>query len=1318
MAPQSNQLNQNKKWENFDAIKVTLASPEQILSWSHGEVTKAETINYRTFKPETDGLMDEKIFGPTKNYECYCGKYRKIRYKGIVCDKCGVEVTTNKVRRERMGHIKLAVPVTHVWFSFSIPNKIATVLDIPQKRLLSVIYYTRYMITEVDQSKKKEIIPVINKELEQKKEELKGELDKLVNDLEKNLDAEVKKIKKESKDAGKVDFQTETVTHKFKKEIAKLHKEYADKEEALAQEYKDLQELVERIEIGAVLTEDEFINLRARDFIFFTAKMGAEAVRELLNRIDLNKLCNGLKEEINSTQSMPKRVKLVTRLRLVEGLLKNGLRPEWMVIDILPVIPPDLRPIIQLPGGKFATSDLNDLYRRVINRNNRLKRLIQIGAPDVILRNEKRMLQEAVDALIDNSHRPSKPIVNLRRLPYKALTDSLRGKKGRFRRNLLGKRVDYSGRAVIIGSHKLKFNECGLPKTMALELFRPFVVHQLLEKGIAPNIRSAKQIIDEAQEVVWDILEGIIKNRPVLLNRAPTLHKQGIQAFFPVLVEGDAIRIHPLICSGFNADFDGDQMGVYVPLTDEAVNEAREKMLQQYNIISQADGSILAAPVREMQLGLYQLTAMKDTKKAAIPFASADEAISAFDGGNIALDDKIAVKINGELTETSVGRIIFNNALPKGFRFVNEQVIKSLLLATIREITWTFPLDDVVKMLDDLKSLGFEYVTKLGYSLAIEDFEIDIDRDKFLEKGDQKEIKLQEDYMMGLLTYDEKRQHSIELWQQITKEMGEKIWEKITKDNAVYIQVMSGAASYAPQANQIIGMKGLLRDPEGNWVELPIKGNHAQGLSVFEYFTAARSGRKGAADTALRTANSGYLTRKLVDVAHEIIVRMEDCGCTGEGHTIVRDDEMTKRRVKFVDLIYGRWTAQPVKDPKTGQVLAKADQEITIELAREIDKAGVQSVVVRSPLTCKAPLGICAKCYGYDIGRNQPVKIGKAVGVIAAQSMGEPSTQMVLRTFHSGGTAETDITRGLPRLTELFEARLPKKAAYVMPFDGKVRVTEDEEGMIKIVATGHIEEQRIFFLNGAQKVSVKDGEEISEGQLLFTSKEGQEIRSPFKGAAQIVGNALKVKGKVSATEEFSIPSIYKILVKDGDKLTNVTPLTDGSVDPKKFYSIAGKLPVEEYIIDGVQQVYTEQGISMNDKHIECIVKQMFRMAKVVDAGDSDYLAGSYVNKNIASIKNEVLVKNGKKPAYIEEVILGITASSLRTESFLSAMSFQEQVRVLTEASLIGKVDYLRGLKENVIIGRPIPVGDEAKVESFDQLEEVRVDKSVISAVSE
>lgn len=1309
MAPQkSNLLNQNKKWENFDAIKITLASPEQMLSWSHGEVQKAETINYRTFKPETEGLMDEKIFGPTKNFECYCGKYRKIRYKGIICDKCGVEVTTNKVRRERMGHIKLAVPVTHVWYSYSIPNKISTVLDIPQKRLLSVIYYTRYMITEVDEARKKAILPEIIKELDKKKEELRSEMEKQVGEIESGLKKEASKLGKKNKDKDKADFEIETKTHKSKKEIAKLHKEYADMEEILSDEYQDLQELVERIEVGSVLTEDEFLTLKERDNVFFSAKMGAEAVKDLLLKVDLQKLCAELKEGINSTQSIPKRVKLVSRLRLVEGLLKNNLRPEWMILDVLPVIPPDLRPIIQLPGGKFATSDLNDLYRRVINRNNRLKRLIHIGAPDVILRNEKRMLQEAVDALIDNSHRPSKPITNLRRLPYKSLTDGLRGKKGRFRRNLLGKRVDYSGRAVIIGSHKLKFNECGLPKTMALEMFRPFVVFKLLETGIAPNIRAAKQIIDDQEEQVWDILEELIKDRPVLLNRAPTLHKQGIQAFFPVLVEGDAIRIHPLICSGFNADFDGDQMGVFVPLTAEAVKEAKDVMLQQYNIISQADGGILAAPAKDMQLGLYLLTFMDESDKPGIPFASEDLAISAYDRGDIQLSDKIAVRVKGEVHQTSVGRLIFNNALPENYRFINENVTKGVMQAAVRDVAWTYPLDQATQMLDALKNLGFEYSTVKGYSLAIEDFEIEIGREEFLKKGDEKEIKLQEDYMMGLLTYDEKRQLSIELWNEIAGEMGKKVWEKITPDNPVYTQVKSGAASYESQANQIIGMKGLLRDPQGNWVELPIKGNHAHGLSVFEYFVAARGGRKGAADTALRTSGSGYLTRKLVDVAHEIIVRVDDCGVKDKGHLIVRDEDLTKRRVKFVDLIYGRWTAAPVKHPETGKTIAKENQEINIDLAREIDKAGVHSVLVRSPLTCQAPLGVCAKCYGYDIGRNQPVAIGKAVGVIAAQSMGEPSTQMVLRTFHSGGAAETDITRGLPRLTELFEARFPKKAAYIMPFDGKVTVKEDEEGMTKLVATGHSDERRVYFTSGSKKVSVKDGEQVGEAQILFISGTGEEMRAPYKGTVTVTGNVIELKGKLGASEEFAIPSNYKVIVKDGDKVEKGTALTDGNIEPKRFYEIAGTLPVQEYIIDAVQQVYTEQGISMNDKHIECIVRQMFRMAKVVDPGDSDYLVGSFVNKNIAALRNQMLVKEGRKPAYVEEVILGITSSSLKTESFLSAMSFQEQVRVLTEASILGKVDYLRGLKENVIIGRPIPVGDKAAIADFEALEEVRI----------
>ncbi|MEA3357702.1 MAG: DNA-directed RNA polymerase subunit beta' [Patescibacteria group bacterium] len=1297
-----------KKHDDFEAIKVTLASPEQVLSWSHGEVTKAETINYRTLKAEVDGLMCEKIFGPTKNYECYCGKYRRVRYKGIICDKCGVEITHNKVRRERMGHIKLAVPVTHVWFAYSIPNKIASILDISQKKILAVIYYTRYMVTELDKQRRKEIRPIIAQELKEQKEKEKQELEQLVSKSESGIKKEINKIKKEIKNKAKAEFKIETLTHDQKKEVAKLHKEFAQREEIIENEYNELESLVKKIEIGEVLTEDEIIILRDRNFLFFKAEMGAGAIRDLLSQLDLNKTARTLRVNINLTRSVAKRAKYISRLRLIEGFAKNNLHAEWMVVDVLPVIPPDLRPIIQLPGGKFATSDLNDLYRRVINRNNRLKRLVSIGAPEVILRNEKRMLQESVDALLDNSHRPSKAIVNLRKMPYKALTDNLRGKKGRFRRNLLGKRVDYSGRAVIVGSSRLAFNQTGLPKSMVLEMFKPFVIHELIENEHAVNIRMAKQIIDEEEDVVWDILEKLIKDRPVLLNRAPTLHKQGIQAFFPVLVEGDAIRLHPLACAGFNADFDGDAMAVHIPLTKEAVKEAKDVVLAKHNIIKQSDGSVLSVPAKDMVIGLYLLTAMDESEVTPIMYSSGNRAISAYNIGKVELSEKISVVVKGDSVVTSVGRLILNEALPESFRFVNEQLEKSRLAGVIKEIVWKYSLDEVVCVLDMLKDLGFKYATERGYDIAAEDFDIDIGREELLKKGEEKELKLQEDYMMGLLTYDEKRQLSIDMWNSVASEMSDKIWENIEKGNPVSQQVKSGAGKFPTQAAQIIGMKGMLRDPMGNWVELPVKGNHVLGLSVFEYFVASRGGRKGAADTALRTAKSGYLTRKLVDVAQDLIVRTEDCGFKGHGHTIVRDDEMLVRRVSFHDLICGRWTAEEVVHPKTGKVIVKANKEIDIKIASKIVEAGVQSVNVRSMLTCQAPLGVCAKCYGYDIGKNELVKVGKAVGVIAAQSMGEPATQMVLRTFHSGGSGKTDITRGLPRLEELFEIRFPKKVAYIMPFDGEVEIEDVEGGTYKIVAEGKKIDRQIYYLNGAKKLFVKDGDKVKDGQEMFIANDEKVYQSPFTGKISIVGNILDVSGKVPAVEEFIIPDSYKILIDDGDEISAGTPLTDGNINPRDYFEIAGMLAVQEYLIDNIQHVYTEQGIALNDKHVECIVRQMGRMAKIVEPGDSDYLIGSFVNKYIAEVKNDLIEKSGKVSLFLEDQLLGITSASLKTESFLSAMSFQEQVRVLTEASILGRVDYLRGLKENVIIGRSIPVGESARIDDFTKLEELKI----------
>lgn len=1308
MEPMKNPfLPKKKKNNNFDSLKVTLASPDQILSWSHGEVKKAETINYRTLKTEVDGLMCEKIFGPTKNYECYCGKYRKVRYKGIICDKCGVEVTHKGVRRERMGHIKLAVPVTHLWFAYSIPNKIATVLGLSQKILLSVIYYTRYMVTDMDKAKKKEILPKVDSELQEKKEELNKEMDSRVKEIEKDIQKEIKGLSKDEKNKEKAQFKSETLKHGQAKKVAALHKEYAEMEEVLENSYTELKKLVDRIEIGEIISEDEYILLRDNDYEFFEAEMGAPAIKKLLGMLDLKKVSKTVKEEINATQSTAKRAKLINRLRLIDGFLQNNLNPEWMILDVLPVLPPDLRPIIQLPGGKFATSDLNDLYRRVINRNNRLKRLIEIGAPDVILRNEKRMLQESVDALIDNSHRPSKPFVNLRRMPYKALTDNLRGKKGRFRRNLLGKRVDYSGRAVIIGSSNLRLNQCGLPKTMVLEMFKPFVIKELIKRDEALNIRMAKQMIDEQNDEVWDILEEIIKDRPVLLNRAPTLHKQGIQAFFPILIEGDAIRIHPLVCSGFNADFDGDQMAVHVPLTEESVKEAREVMLAQENIIKQADGSIMAVPAKDMLLGIYMLTEMDESDAKSITFASPDEAISAYDLGEVELKTKVATKYDGKTVETSVGRLIFNEALPEGHSFVNDQFSKRKISQLIKDVVRDYPREEAVDFLDNVKDLGFRFATELGFNLAVEDFEIDIDRDKALAEGDKKEMKLQEDYLSGLSTYEEKKRFSVENWKKINDTLQDRIFERIDVNNPVSILDKSGAASYPEQTAQICAMKGMVRDPEGNYVDLPLKGNHTHGLNTFEYFVSSRGGRKGASDTALRTAKSGYLTRKLVDVAQDIIIRMDDCGVKGPGHVIKRDDTQLTRRVPFIDLIQGRWAASTIKHPKTGKVIVKVNGEITREAAQTIIDADIPEVEVRSPVTCQAPLGICKKCYGHDIGKNELVDIGMAVGVIAAQSMGEPATQMVLRTFHSGGAGETDITRGLPRLIELFEVRYPKMAAYVMPFNGKVEVEEDDDGSHKITMEGKKAVKANYYLNIVMSVKVKDGGKVKDGDILFVDNKEKEYQAPYDGTVSIKGNILTVEGNMPAIEDFDVPAAYKILVKSGDKVEAGTVLTEGSVDPRNLYESLGLHAVQEYLVDNVQQVYTEQGIALNDKHVECIVRQMGRMARVVDPGDSDYLIGSYVNKYLAEYKNTEMIEAGKKPAYIEPLIMGITSASLKTESFLSAMSFQEQVRVLTESSILGDTDYLRGLKENVIIGRPIPVGEAARVEDFSELTEVK-----------
>lgn len=1297
-----NRQNKKENFKDFDAIKITLASPEDVLNWSYGEVTKAETINYRTLRPEPEGLFCEKIFGPSKNFECYCGKYKKIRYRGIVCDKCGVEVTTHDVRRERMGHIKLAVPVAHVWFAYGVPNKMSIVLDMSHKQLLSVVYYTRYMVVGLEEEKRTTALGKLEELRKEDFDNLQNQLNESLKVEEEGFEIEKKNIDKKEKDKKAVEFKKNQLEHKKNQSLAKIRKEYAQQEETLQNFYTKLQTILEKVVVGSIITEDEYIDLLDRELLFFDAKMGAEAIDSLLKSLDLDAEISKLRTLVKS-ERLEKKSNAIRRLQYLEGFKKNGIDPEWMVMNILPVVPPDLRPIIPLPGGKFATSDLNDLYRRIINRNNRLKRLIEIGAPEVILRNEKRMLQEAVDALIDNSHRPSKAMMNNKKLPYQSLTDELRGKKGIFRRNLLGKRVDYSGRAVIIGDATLNLNQCGLPKSIALEIFKPFVINQLLERELAPNIRVAKDIIDASEDPVWDILEEIIHNRPVLLNRAPTLHKYSIQAFYPKLVEGEAIRIHPLVCKAFNADFDGDQMPVHVLLTDDSIEEGRNMMLAEKNIVSIANGKMLANPAKDMLLGFFLLTDMVEEKKPKI-VGTFEDAIRLFQRGQLPITQQIYAVGKGATWKTTVGRILFNSVLPKEYPYVNERVEANVVGHIVDTVKADYPLEVVVKLLDDLKEVGFKYATDLGFSFAMEDCIVDYDLESKVKEIEEKDKQLQENYLQGLITQKEKNKLSTDMWNDFADAAGDDAWSLLDKNNSVYEMIQSGANGGKIQARQILTLKGMVRDSSGNWIPLPVKGNFRDGLNAFEYFVAANSGRKGIADRSLRTSSSGYLTRKLVDVAHEVIVRDDDCGYDGVGLKITRDDV---KRLSFEDRVFGRFVTEDVKDSK-GKVIVSKGEPITRELAKKIANSDVDQLYTRSPISCKTPLGVCQKCYGYDLEQNKLIDIGKAVGVIAAQSLGEPGTQMTMQTFHKGGVQRTDITQGLPRVEELFEARTPKLEAEMATINGKAKVEVLEDGSSIVVIKGKRPLTRYYVVSDSKKINVSDDSNVKIGEIMYLDHEGVEKQAPFDGKVTIKGGILTLTGEKKAEETINVLPGQTLLVTDGEDISVGRPITEGSLDPKKIATYTDITTAQKYILDEVQRVFNEQGVSISDVHIEVILRQMARLGRVRESGDSKYLVGSLINRFIGEVSNQMLIESNKNAALILPKLMGIKASSLYTESFLSAMSFEQQVKVLTDASILGKVDYIRGMKESVIIGKVIPSGPSAKIDDPRELEELKI----------
>ncbi len=1133
----------------FDSIKIGLASPEEIRSWSHGEVKKPETINYRTLKPERDGLFCEKIFGPNKDWECRCGKYKRIRYKGIVCERCGVEVTLADVRRERMGHIELAAPVSHIWYFKGIPSRLGLILDMSPKDLEKVLYFAGYVVIDPGETS-----------------------------------------------------------------------------------------LMER----DILTESEYREARQNFGMSFKAGMGAESVREVLRNLDLDGEAQQLREEIKEASSQ-RRARAIRRLEVVEGLRRSHNKPEWMILDVIPVIPPELRPMVQLDGGRFATSDLNDLYRRVINRNNRLKRLLDLGAPDIIVRNEKRMLQEAVDALIDNGRR-GRPVTGPGNRALKSLSDLLKGKQGRFRQNLLGKRVDYSGRSVIVIGPELRIDQCGLPKEMALELFKPFVMKELVSRDIAQNIKSAKRLVERAHDDVWDVLADVIQDHPVLLNRAPTLHRLGIQAFEPVLVEGRAIKIHPLVCTAYNADFDGDQMAVHVPLSAEAQSESRLLMMASSHILNPKDGNPIVTPSQDMIFGCYYMTLtdadLDEVDESDLPaYGSPDEMMLAYENDLVGLHDPLVIKFRGEKVVSTVGRVMFNRVLPEDIPFANDVMDVGRLSDLIAQMYRMAGTDVTAESLDRIKQLGFHYATEAGLTFSVSDIEVPVEKQSLLNDAEQQVDQVESQYRRGLLTDDERYEKVIEVWQDTKDEITEEVMTSMDQWNPIFMMADSGARGNDQQIVQMAGMRGLMADPSGRTIELPVKSNFREGLSVIEYFTSTHGTRKGLADTALRTAQSGYLTRRLVDVCQDVIVKEMDCG-TAEGLDIEPVYDGTEVIETVPDRVQGRVALTDIIDPETKEVLAAADtmiddEEVLQRLEKLKEQYGKEfKILVRSVLHCKTEHGVCARCYGRDLSELSMIKVGEAVGIIAAESIGEPGTQMTMRTFHTGGVAGEDITQGLPRVEELFEARNPKGKA----------VIADRDGVISFEKTR----------GGKQAIAVIDDEGDKEKQTL--------------------------------------PNGARLRVQEEDRVQAGEKLSEGVVDPHDILKIHGRRALQEHLIAEIQRVYRMQGVVINDKHIEVVIRQMIKKMQVKDAGDTELLPGSDITASKLEEANEKVRAEGGEPAQVEPLLLGITKAALKTDSFLSAASFQETTRVLTQSATEGKEDQLHGLKENVIIGKLIPAG--------------------------
>lgn len=1375
-------------------LRISLASPETIRSWSYGEVLKPETINYRRLRPEKDGLFCEAIFGPTRDWQCYCGKYKNIRYKGIVCDKCGVEVTRSSVRRERMGHIELAAPVAHVWYTRRVPSYLGLLLDISRRNLDRVLYFAQYVVTYVDEDARQKALKRLEEKItsierEQASRintqiaEVKAQRDRTLNELaqrraqiEQRFDETIaEKLDPIIKAGQRLEAhlreqlnQTAPTTVHFpetdiviveagetitSQHLASVQRVVKERLEELESELKDqkLRELehvkleIERVraqadlemeslrmqlddQSGAVRDEnarmrDELLELRPLTFMgetryrelkqrwgqVFRADMGAEAFYDILRRLDLDKLAEELWLEIKTSRSKQKRKKATKRLKVVEAFRRSGNRPEWMILTVLPVIPPDLRPMVQLDGGRFATSDLNDLYRRVINRNNRLKRLLELGAPDVIVRNEKRMLQEAVDSLIDNSQR-GKALSRRGRRELKSLSDMLKGKKGRFRRNLLGKRVDYSGRSVIVVGPKLKLYQCGLPKNMALELYRPFVISRLVSHNYAANVKGAKRFIERNRPEVWEVLEEVIKERPVLLNRAPTLHRLGIQAFEPVLIEGSAIQLHPLVTTAFNADFDGDQMAVHVPLSQKAVWEARHLMLSSKNLLKPADGEPIISPSKDMVLGVYYLTKTdnKPHQGDGRIFASMDEVELAYNLKHVEIHTKIRLwtttwyddqknrlpKPEQRLLETTVGRVLFNSILPEEIRFVNWVLDKGSLKDLIAELYEVCGEERTPDVADAIKDIGFAYATRSGYSLAVSDISVPPEKQEIIQKALEEQELVHRDFRRGLLTERERDERVIAIWQRTTEEVAAAVRKFMDPDGNLAAQAISGATKggYGPIA-QLAGMRGLMADPAGRIIPLPIRSNFREGLTALEYFISTHGARKGLADTALRTADAGYLTRRLVDVAQDVIVNDEDCG-TLDGILIRRTDDVAGQ--SFGMRLFSRLVAERVVDPVTGEVLAERDDILDHELVRRIVSSNVQEVKVRSPLTCELIHGVCSKCYGIDLGRGKLVELGAAVGIVAAQSIGEPGTQLTLRTFHTGGVATGgDITTGLPRVEELFEARkTPKGEAVVSEIAGTVRVLQsDRYSDLRLVRVEHSEMvNNEYTIPDGWTIAVTDEGEVSQGDVLAYLGDGATIVAEHAGRVRVEDHKVIVAYEDRQEKEYEIPTTARLIVKDGDHVEPGQPLTEGSLNPHQILRIQGRQACQMYLLSEVQKVYRSQGQNIHDKHFEIIIRKMMSKVQVIRPGDTNYLPGDLVDRLEMKRVNERLLAEGKRVAKSVDVLLGITKASLSTESFLSASSFQHTIKVLAGAAIAGAEDPLIGLKENVIIGKLIPAG--------------------------